>query len=38
MPESKIDVLLNEIQKLSAAMERIAGPAYAINNWHEAEC
>ncbi|MDE3874068.1 DUF815 domain-containing protein [Sinorhizobium meliloti] len=38
MPESKIDVLLNEIQKLSAAMERIAGPAYAVNNWHEAEC
>jgi len=38
MQESKIDILIAEMQKLSAAIERIAGPAPAINDWTAAEC
>ena len=38
MPEAKIDVLIREMQKLSAAIERMAGPAAAANDWTAAEC
>ncbi|PDT80809.1 ATP-binding protein [Sinorhizobium sp. BJ1] len=38
MRESKLDVLINEMQKLSAALDRIAGPPAADNDWGEAEC
>lgn len=38
MPEAKIDVLIREMQKLSAAIERMAGPAAASNEWDGAEC
>ena len=38
MSETKIDVLIKEMQKLSAAIERIAGPAAAANDWDAAEC
>ncbi|HEV7321982.1 MAG TPA: ATP-binding protein [Ensifer sp.] len=38
MPEAKIDVLIREMQKLSAAIERMAGPAAATNDWGAAEC
>ncbi|WEX78856.1 ATP-binding protein [Sinorhizobium numidicum] len=38
MRESKIDILISEIQKLSAAVERIAGPQAAANDWAQAEC
>ncbi|OAP34616.1 AAA family ATPase [Sinorhizobium glycinis] len=38
MREGKLDVLINEMQKLSAALDRIAGPAAADNDWAEAEC
>ncbi|MFK0272548.1 ATP-binding protein [Ensifer sp. NPDC090286] len=38
MPEAKIDVLIREMQKLSAAIERMAGPAAAANDWAAAEC
>jgi predicted AAA+ superfamily ATPase len=38
MQESKIDLLIAEMQKLSAAIERIAGPAPAVNDWNAAEC
>lgn len=38
MPEAKIDVLIKEMQKLSAAIERMAGPAAATNDWSTAEC
>jgi hypothetical protein len=38
MPEAKIDVLIKEMQKLSAAIERMAGPAAASNDWDAAEC
>jgi hypothetical protein len=38
MPEAKIDVLIKEMQKLSAAIERMAGPAAAANDWTAAEC
>ncbi|OCP00957.1 MULTISPECIES: ATP-binding protein [unclassified Ensifer] len=38
MPEAKIDVLIREMQKLSAAIERMAGPAAAANDWNAAEC
>lgn len=38
MRENKIDALINEMQKLSTALERIAGPAEAVNDWTAAEC
>lgn len=38
MRESKIDILINEMQKLSAALDRLAGPAAATNDWTAAEC
>lgn len=38
MRESKLDILINEMQKLSAALDRIAGPAAADNDWNAAEC
>ncbi|MCA1440179.1 ATP-binding protein [Ensifer sp. IC4062] len=38
MQENKIDILINEMQKLSAAIERIAGPAPAVNDWSQAGC
>ena len=38
MPEAKIDVLIREMQKLSAAIERMAGPGAATNDWTAAEC
>ena len=38
MRESKLDILITEIQKLSAALDRIAGPAPADNDWSDAEC
>ncbi len=38
MPEAKIDFLIREMQKLSAAIERMAGPAAAANDWTAAEC
>lgn len=38
MRESKVDILINEMQRLSAAVERIAGPADAVNDWNQAEC
>ncbi len=38
MQETKIDILIAEMQKLSAAIERIAGPAPAVNDWSAAEC
>ena len=38
MRESKLDVLINEMQKLSAALDRIAGPPAADNDWGEADC
>ncbi|AUX76184.1 MULTISPECIES: ATP-binding protein [Sinorhizobium] len=38
MRESKLDILINEVQRLSAALDRIAGPAPAENDWNEAEC
>ena len=38
MPEAKIDVLIREMQKLSAAIECMAGPAAASNDWNAAEC
>ncbi|OCP17068.1 MULTISPECIES: ATP-binding protein [unclassified Ensifer] len=38
MGDTRIDVLIKEMQKLSAAIERIAGPAPAANDWDAAEC
>ncbi len=38
MQDTKIDLLITEMQKLSAALERIAGPAPAVNDWDAAEC
>ena len=38
MQDTKIDLLITEMQKLSAAIERIAGPAPAVNDWGAAEC
>ncbi|APG90972.1 ATP-binding protein [Sinorhizobium americanum] len=38
MRESKLEILINEMQKLSAALDRIAGPAPAENDWNKAEC
>ncbi|WOS64218.1 ATP-binding protein [Sinorhizobium fredii] len=38
MRESKLDILINEMQKLSAALDRIAGPAAADNDWNAADC
>ncbi|WP_018239658.1 ATP-binding protein [Ensifer sp. BR816] len=38
MRETKLDVLISEVQKLSAALDRIAGPPAADNDWNEAEC
>ncbi|AWI56979.1 ATP-binding protein [Sinorhizobium fredii] len=38
MRESKLDILINEMQKLSAALDRIAGPAAADNDWNVADC
>jgi predicted AAA+ superfamily ATPase len=38
MQDTKINLLINEMQKLSAAIERIAGPAPAVNDWDAAEC
>ncbi|MFB2553664.1 ATP-binding protein [Ensifer soli] len=38
MNEAKIDLLLGEMRRLSAALERIAGPAPAENDWEAADC
>jgi hypothetical protein len=38
MQDTKIDLLIAEMRKLSAAIERIAGPAPAVNDWDAAEC
>ncbi|CAN7407246.1 ATP-binding protein [Pararhizobium sp. LjRoot235] len=38
MQDTKINLLITEMQKLSAAIERIAGPAPAVNDWDMAEC
>ncbi len=38
MQDAKIDILIAEMQKLTAAIERIAGPAPAVNDWTAAEC
>jgi predicted AAA+ superfamily ATPase len=38
MQDTKINLLITEMQKLSAAIERIAGPAPAVNDWDAAEC
>ncbi len=38
MQDTKIDLLIAEMRKLSAAIERIAGPASAVNDWDAAEC
>ncbi|WP_349434199.1 ATP-binding protein [Pararhizobium sp. A13] len=38
MQDTKIDLLITEMQKLSAALERVAGPAPAANDWGVAEC
>jgi uncharacterized protein len=38
MQDTKINLLITEMQKLSAAIERIAGPPPAVNDWDAAEC
>ena len=38
MQDTKIDILIAEMRKLSAAIERIAGPAPAVNDWDAADC
>lgn len=38
MQDTKIDLLITEIRKLSTALERVAGPAPAANDWDAAEC
>ena len=38
MQDTKIDLLIAEMRKLSEAIERIAGPAPAVNDWDAAEC
>ncbi|MDQ0320207.1 putative AAA+ superfamily ATPase [Pararhizobium capsulatum DSM 1112] len=38
MQDTKIDLLLAEMRKLNTALERLAGPAPAINDWDAAEC
>lgn len=38
MQDTKIDLLLAEMRKLNAALERLAGPERAVNDWDAAEC
>ena len=38
MQDTKIDLLLAEMRKLNAALERLAGPERAVNDWDSAEC
>lgn len=38
MQDTKIDLLLAEMRKLNTALERLAGPERAINDWDAAEC
>ncbi len=38
MQDTKIDLLLAEMRTLNAALERLAGPAPAVNDWDAAEC
>ncbi|WP_075289222.1 ATP-binding protein [Pararhizobium arenae] len=38
MQDTKIDLLLAEMRKLNVALERLAGPERAVNDWEAAEC